>query len=448
MTRTQDHESTTFTEGTKSVAIRGGRIEVVGQDTRLQVGIERLTIGRARSCALVLEDKTVSTVHAEVQATPKGVRLVDLSSRNGTFIGNLAVTDMHLTAPCDFRCGAQRLRFVPETPQQIVLDPDHRFGDLIGTTPEMLHLFATLRRLAPSSVSIVIRGETGTGKERVAKAIHDASPRRSKPFLAINCAAMAEQLLESELFGHVRGAFTGAETDRKGLFVEAHGGTLFFDEVAEMSLAMQVKLLRALDNREVRPVGSDQPRKVDVRSLFASHTDLSRALNQGRFREDLYFRFVKTTVELPPLRNRLDDLGLLIQDILKDLGHPDAPVDDASLEMLRTRDWPGNVRELRNLVEVALVGWTDGPLVFGPAVPAGRLKEPVDGGAGSYEAAKQDFERRYYTALYAACRGSLKKMAKASGRQRPTVRAAVRAYGLVAEDDEDVTGGREGSESQ
>lgn len=412
------------------LSVHGGRIEDIESGRSLRVGVDRALLGRARRCALVLDDKTVSAVHAEVQATPKGVRIVDLTSHNGTFVGEVQIGEVYLAGACEFRCGARRLRFVPEAPQSVVLDAHHRFGGLVGTTPEMLELFATLARYAPSSVSMVIRGETGTGKERVARAIHDASPRHRKPFLAINCAAMPDSLLEAELFGHVRGAFTGAERERKGLFVEADGGTILFDEVAEMSPAMQAKLLRALENREIRPVGAERARPIDVRPLFATHVDLRQALNQGRFREDLYFRIAKVTVEIPPLRQRLADMRLLLENILEDLGRPDVRVDEATLAMTFARSWPGNIRELRTLVEVALIGATGSTLSLELALPALHEKPEVACGKGLYETAKQEFERRFYTGLYAACRGNVTRMAKVAGRQRVTVREALRELGL------------------
>jgi len=312
----------------------------------------------------------------------------------------------------------------------------------------MLELFAVLRRFAPSMVSIVIRGETGTGKERVARAIHEASPRRDKPFVAINCAAMPDSLLEAELFGHARGAFTGAEQERKGLFVEADGGTLLFDEVAEMSPAMQAKLLRALETKEVRPLGTDRSRKFDVRTLFATHEDLRRALNEDRFREDLYFRIGKVTVEVPPLRERLADLGLLLKDILEDLGRPDANIDDADMTMLVARSWPGNVRELRNLVEIALVGSTGDTLSLGAALPAVHEKPDSICGRGNYEEAKKDFERRFYTGLHAACRGNLTQIAKVAGRHRMTVREALREIGLAVGPDSGTGANGEKSDSK
>src|SRR5580700_4793706 len=206
----EDEAFPTVPQETHVLSLRRGRIEVVGEAASVPVDIERLHIGRSPRCALVLDDPTVSKVHAEVQATPRGVRVVDLHSRNGTFIGEASIVEAYLTRPCEFRCGPKRLRFVPEPVHDVRIEAPERFGGLVGTTPGMIELFAKLQRYAPTSMSMVIQGETGTGKERVAEAIHEASPRRKKPLVAVNCAAIAEPLLESELFGHVRGAFTGA----------------------------------------------------------------------------------------------------------------------------------------------------------------------------------------------------------------------------------------------
>src|SRR5580700_8896732 len=205
-----DQTFPTVPRETHVLSLRGGRIEVVGETASVLVGMDRLHIGRSKRCAIVLDDPTVSKVHAEVQATPRGVRLVDLNSLNGTFIGEASIVEAYMTDLCEFRCGAKRLRFVPEPVREVQIEAPERFGGLVGTTPEMIELFAKLQRYAPTSMSMVIQGETGTGKERVAEAIHEASPRCKKPLVAVNCAAIAEPLLESELFGHVRGAFTGA----------------------------------------------------------------------------------------------------------------------------------------------------------------------------------------------------------------------------------------------
>jgi len=426
----EDEAFPTVPQETHVLSLRRGRIEVVGEAASVPVDIERLHIGRSPRCALVLDDPTVSKVHAEVQATPRGVRIVDLNSRNGTFIGEVSIVEAYLTGPCEFRCGAKRLRFVPEPVHEVRIDAPERFGGLVGTTPEMIQLFAKLQRYAPTSMSMVIQGETGTGKERVAQAIHDASPRRKKPLVAVNCAAIAEPLLESELFGHVRGAFTGADRAQDGVFVEADGGTLLFDEVGEMSAAMQAKLLRVLENQEVRPVGTGRCRKVNVRTLFATHMDLRHAVNRGTFREDLYFRMAQVTVEIPSLRKRMDDLPALIEDILQQLERPHMKVDKAGMSALLSHSWPGNVRQLQTIVQAALVESDGDRLRLDRALEGMATHGEPERPSGMYDEAKRDFDRRFYAALHVRFGGNLSQIAKAAGKQRVTVRAALRALGL------------------
>ena len=423
-----DEAFPTVPQETHVLSLRRGRIEVVGEAASVPVDMERLHIGRSPRCALVLDDPTVSKVHAEVQATPRGVRVVDLNSRNGTFIGEASIVEAYLTGPCEFRCGAKRLRFVPEPVHEVQIEAPERFGELVGTTPEMIELFAKLQSYAPTSMSMVIQGETGTGKELVAQAIHAASPRRDKRLVAVNCAAMAEPLLESELFGHVRGAFTGADRAHDGVFVEADGGTLLFDEVGEMSSAMQAKLLRVLENQEVRPVGTGRCRKVNVRTLFATHVDLRHAVNRGTFRDDLYFRMAQVTVEIPPLRKRMDDLPALIEDILQQLERPQMKV--AGMSALLSHSWPGNVRELRTIVQAALVESDGDRLMLDRALDGMATHGEPERPSGMYDEAKRDFDRRFYAALHARFDGNLSQIAKAAGKQRVTVRVALRALGL------------------
>jgi DNA-binding NtrC family response regulator len=446
MNHDTDIDDTTVpaTDGRQHVSLRGGRIDVLGEGVTLRVGAERLLIGRSRECALVIDDRTVSAKHAEVYATTDGVRVFDFDSRNGTFVGDMRVTDACLTDPCDLRFGAKRARFVPEAPQDIAPDTKQSFSGLVGTTPEMLELFRVLRRVAPSAVPIVIQGETGTGKERVARAIHDASPRRRKPFVTIDCGAVSDTMLEADLFGHVRGAFTKATRERRGIFVEADGGTLFFDEVAEMSPAMQASVLGAIKAMEVRPIGSDRPRKIDVRTLFTTQSDLRHAVDLGRFREDLYFRIAKVTVEVPPLRDRLGDMGILLESIFEDLGHPGARIDPAGMSMLLTHSWPGNIRELRTLIEVALVGFTGEALSLDKALRTVQPKKDVAARRGLYGSAKKEFDRRFYTGLYASCHGNVTRIAKEAGRQRSTVREALRKLGLSVEPDPGGNGKKKG----
>jgi transcriptional regulator with PAS, ATPase and Fis domain len=425
-----DEAHPTVPRETHVLSLRGGRIEVVGETASVPVGMDRLHIGRSKRCELVLDDPTVSNVHAEVQATPRGVRVVDLNSRNGTFIGDASIVEVYLTGLSEFYCGEKRLRFVPEPVHNIQIKAPERFGRLVGTTPEMIELFAKLQSYAPTSMSMVIQGETGTGKELVAQAIHAASPRRGQRLVPVNCAAMADTLLESELFGHVRGAFTGADRANDGVFVEADGGTLLFDEVGEMSSAMQAKLLRVLENKEVRPVGTGRCRKVNVRTLFATHMDLRHALNRGTFREDLYFRMAQVTVEIPPLRKRMDDLPILIADILQQLERPQMTVDGAGMPALRACSWPGNVRQLRTVIQKALVESDGEHLLLDRALDGMATHAESERASGMYDEARRDFDRRFYTALHVRFGGNVSQIAKAAGKQRVTVRAALRALGL------------------
>jgi DNA-binding NtrC family response regulator len=423
----------TAPQQTHVLPLRGGRIVLVGEHGSIPVDMNRRHTGRSSRCELVLDDPTVSNVHAEVQATPRGVRLVDLNSRNGTFIDEASIVEVYLTGKCDFYCGDKHLCFLPEPVQHVEIKAPTRFGGLLRTTQEMIELFAKLQRFAPTSMPILIQGETGTGKERLAQAIHEASRRRGK-LHGVNCAALSDTLLEAELFGHVRGAFTGADRDNPGLFVEADGGTLLFDEVGEMSAAMQAKLLRVLENHEVRPVGSGRSRKVDVRTLFATNVDLRRAVNEKRFREDLYFRLAQVTVEIPPLRKRMDDLPVLIDDILAQLGRSDMQLDEAGMSAVRSHRWPGNVRQLRTVIEAALVESEGDRLMIERALEGTSSGADPERPSGHYDDARHEFDRRYYTALYVRCNGNVTKIAKAADKQRATVRAALKELGLyVAE---------------
>ncbi len=237
----------------------------------------------------------------------------------------------------------------------VELEDRFSFDNIIGGSAEMEDVFRTVSRVARSSASVLVCGESGTGKELIARAIHYRGPMPQRPFIAVNCAAIPETLLEAELFGHVRGAFTGATSDRKGRFQEADGGTLFLDEIGEMRPELQVKLLRALQDGDVRPVGGKQGSPVDVRVITATNRDILMAMEDGAFRQDLYYRIAVVTLELPPLRDRKDDIPLLANHFLQKKGAAEVRMDAAMLEALRGYRWPGNVRELENVIERALV---------------------------------------------------------------------------------------------
>ncbi|MCL2448079.1 MAG: sigma 54-interacting transcriptional regulator [Polyangiaceae bacterium] len=426
-------------------SVRSGRIEVVGTSKSIFIGVEPQLIGRAAQCPLAIDDPSMSALHAEVRATPDGVRLLDLRSRNGTVIAGNRIVEVYLQAPTEFACGGCSLRFVPLGS----IDAEYggsdvtRFGRLVSKTPPMREAIERLRKYAASDLPLVITGKTGTGKEVAAQAVHEASARRDKPFVAINCAAVPENLLEDELFGHVKGAFTGADRNYDGMFVAADGGTLFLDELGDMGAAMQAKLLRVLQEKEVRPLGSMRKRKVDVRVLAATNADLPDAVNRGTFRPDLYFRLCSVPIHLPPLQDRLADVPLLVQQILADLGRPEVKVDERSLAQLQDAEWPGNVRQLRTAVEVALAS-DPKTLSFADAFRNGLgfdRRAPLSLESAMGAMGLFDFEaearRRYFTVLFGRYRGNVTRIAKAAKVTRPTARDTLRKIGLAGTDDDD-----------
>ncbi len=376
-------------EGTTSVipsgdaeSLPGIRVLVVDGPDRgraLQLGNEVMRVGTAKSASLRLTDPTVSRLHCELVLGPEGVRLVDAGSTNGTFVAGARARDVDLKPGALLQLGATTLRLeLSGDRSQVALSPQAGFGELRGTSREMRRVYAILEKAAQSDATLLVSGETGTGKELAAQAVHDASRRASGPFMTVDCGAIPEALIESELFGHVRGAFSGAINDRKGAFEEADGGTIFLDEIGELPITMQPKLLRAIETRQVRRVGSNQNRKVDVRVIAATNRSLARSVNEGTFREDLYYRLAVIEVELPPLRSRREDVPLLAAHFIERFtGRPDAPPAEL-LSTLLAREWPGNVRELRNFVERSVsLGWPD-PASALPAEAEPRARELGD----------------------------------------------------------------------
>jgi transcriptional regulator with GAF, ATPase, and Fis domain len=314
---------------------------------------ERTVIGSAEQAQVVIKDPTVSRLHAELDPRPDGLWIRDLRSRNGTYVGGVFVAEARVSSEREIRVGSVTIDVAPDAqPASSLPWEGESFGPLLGRSRVMRKLFATLARVAPSEYSVLIQGETGTGKELVARAIHDASPRRAGPFVVVDCAAIPESLFESQLFGHARGAFTGAVNARAGDVEAAHGGTLFLDEVGELPASMQPKLLRMLESRTIRRVGETQMRQIDVRIVSATHRDLVAMVAGGTFREDLYFRLAAVPVSVPPVRDRIEDVPLLVQRFLPRTHNGVLPADLTA--ELSTRQWAGNVRELRNFVERAV----------------------------------------------------------------------------------------------
>jgi len=292
-------------------------------------------------------------------------------------------------------------------------------SNIVTRSPQMENLLGQAKLMAVSDASVFIQGDSGTGKELLARAIHQASPRHGKPFVAINCGAMPEALLESELFGHTKGAFTGAVRDHKGLFQSAEGGTLFLDEIGDMPLPLQVKLLRVLQERNIRPVGSNASIPVDVRVISATHRNLAEEMKAGRFREDLYYRINVVGLELPTLAARREDIPLLANTFLQALNkkyrknlNGFAP---EAMEVLISAPWPGNVRELQNIVEQTVV------LSTTPLVPAALVQKALQndiGGVVPFETARKSFERDYLVKLLKATNGSVTQAARLAQRNR------------------------------
>ena len=362
--------TTVFDHGRPTVRhLRRSKIVVVSgteQGREVDISKARLTGGRSIINDLVLSDKAISGTHFEILAGDDGYRLRDLDSTNGTFIGDLRVREVWLKPNQEFRVGHTTLRFTPtQDIVEIPLSKRDTFESVTGASVRMREIFATLEKVAPSELTVLITGETGTGKEMIARGIHQASPRRQKPFVVLDCGAIPKDLIESTLFGHEKGSFTGAVGQHHGCFEQAQGGTIFLDEIGELDINLQPKLLRVLENRELKRVGGDRLIKIDVRVLAATNRDLRAMVNAGTFREDLYFRLSVIHVELPPLRERREDVPALAEVFLKEIAGRrglNMQFGSDALAALQGHTWPGNVRELKNVVERA-ASLTESPLV-------------------------------------------------------------------------------------
>ncbi len=309
---------------------------------------------------LVVDDETVSRFHAEIRIGSDGARLRDVGSLNGVWLDGVQVFDALLRSGSLIRLGRTALRFDFRFERNaVVVSAETRFGELVGSSLAMRTCFALMQRAATSDVTLLLEGETGTGKSRAARSIHEASARKGNPFLVVDCGAIPTPLLESELFGHEKGSFTGATGRRLGVFEEAAGGTVFLDEIGELPAELQPKLLRVLEDREIRRVGSNTHARVDVRIIAATHRDLRAEVNTGRFRSDLFFRLAVLRIGMPALRERPDDLPSIVDELLVAMKASREVslqlLSSDSIDRLRQSAWPGNVRELRNYLERCLV---------------------------------------------------------------------------------------------
>jgi len=396
-------------------------------------------IGSHPSNHLVLADPLVSRFHFCAKLEGDGWRIFDTGSMNGTRVDGVRIRDADLPAT---RCRIEIGRSVIRIRELLSIASDvipvwPKFGALYGSSIPMRKLFALLERVAASEANVLIEGESGTGKELVANEIVQQGPRAKMPLVIFDCGAVTPSLIESQLFGHARGAFTGADRDRVGAFEAANGGTLFLDEIGELPLELQPKLLRALEAHEVRRLGEHQARKVDVRVIAATNRMLDREVNQGRVRDDLYYRLSVVTVRVPPLRERTEDIALLVQAFLGNLNKTVEQLftPEVLADMARY-NWPGNVRELRNYVERAVVLRTVPPTSVqarGAAVPAPESFERANIDVPfttAKESVVEDFERAYLATLLKWADGNISKAARKAGMDRMYLHRLVQRHGL------------------
>lgn len=412
-------------------------------------------IGKKEDNDLVLDEKTVSRNHVEIVQTEDSYLLKDLDSTNGTFINDIRVKEAYLSPGDVIRIGTVRVEFIAFD-EKVQIEPSTRqeFGGLLGRSRRMRQIFSLLEKISPTNATVLIEGETGTGKDLVARAIHSNSPRKAKPFVVFDCSAVAQNLIESELFGHVKGSFTGAVATRKGAFEEANGGTIFLDEIGELSLDLQPKLLRALEQREIKKVGSNDSMPIDVRVVCATNRNLKKEVGENRFRQDLYYRLSVVKINLPPLRERPDDIPFLIEKLLAS-GRFNidaegklkiARVEDDALKMLSRYQWPGNVREMVNILE-RLVPMIDGNTIKGKDVSIifeemerdeeATERMSVDMGLPFKEAKQkvvESFEKDYLAGLLRRNNYNISKTAREAGIDRKHIRNLLKKYGIIGED--------------
>ncbi|MCR9165553.1 MAG: sigma 54-interacting transcriptional regulator [Nannocystaceae bacterium] len=404
---------------------------VEGQQQRtLERGGTRILIGAHPDADIQLSSDSASTVHCELVLSDSGnILLRDLGSKNGTWVGHgISVREAVLEPGATFSVGSSTITVAQVGDERVFYSTRPSFGSLIGRGSAMAELFARLERIASVNIDALVTGETGTGKELVARAIHDSSSRSSGPFVVIDGTTLNSGNVENDLFGHRRGAFTGAEQDQAGLFEHASGGTLFIDEVGELPLNLQPKLLRALENRTIRRVGDPSYRSFDARVISATHRDLPRMVNEGTFREDLYYRLARVQVTVPALRERdksnismLADAFLERFSVTRDDGVP-LSFDRDAYAALKGHRWPGNVRELKNTIERAaalcigpIVRPTDldlAPTVAGPRATTSALFDKP------WKDSLAEFERSYAERALTEASGNRSEAARRAGMSR------------------------------
>ncbi len=389
---------------------------------------ECTTVGTASEVALRLDDLTLSRRHFELTPRVEGVWVRDLGSTNGTYVGGVRIKEALVETEGIVVAGMTRLRIGVEEADLGRPSEMSSLGGVIGTSHIMCKLFGVLSQVAPTDSTVVLWGETGTGKEVLARAIHQTSHRAHAPFVVIDCASLDSNLVESELFGHLKGAFTGATTTRDGAFHQADMGTIFLDEIAELSLDLQPKLLRVLETQVVRRLGDERSRQVDVRVIAATRFDLEKEVAAGRFRQDLYFRLAVVPVQVPAFRERIDDLPALARHFLDVAGRADFQLPDSFLAELTKFEWPGNVRQLRNAIDRILsLGHTPAEL---DRMPASELARLVGQKQLAPPRKEHDLEKQRILDTLEKSGGNQTLAAKLLGMARNTLAARLDGYGV------------------
>lgn len=454
----KDFESKTqllkVSEGPDVVSLRKCQLVVIDGDEKgkkYTLSKNVMKIGKKEDNDIPLSDKTVSREHVEIEYAADSFLLRDLDSTNGTYLNGSRVKEAYLAPGDRIKIGRTVLEFTAFD-EKVKIEPSKKteFGKLIGSSVKMRQIFTILDRIAPTLATVVVEGDTGTGKDLVAQAIHEHSPRRNRPFVVFDCSAVAPNLIESELFGHEKGSFTGAVRSRRGAFEEAAGGTIFLDEIGELTLDLQPKLLRALEQREVKRVGSNSTTRIDVRVVCATNKNLKKEIAEGRFREDLYYRLSVVKIRLPSLVERPEDIEALIErflttnkfNMLSGGKLKITKVDDDALKMLKRYMWPGNVRELLNVVERA-VSFAEGStlskahldFVFSEMEQQEDFTERlVTSHDMPFKAAKQKvveiFEKEYLVELLRKNNYNISAAAREAKIDRKHIRNLLKKYGI------------------
>jgi two-component system, NtrC family, response regulator GlrR len=408
-----------------------------GRSVRLE---KMMAVGSDPQAGLSINDPTVSRLHVQLTPRPDGVLVKDLNSMNGTLVGGLRIESALIENEATLKLGESMLRVQVDESEIPAPTGPSQLGDAVAKSAAMRRVLGLLERLAPTDAPVLLLGETGTGKDVLAHALHRGSSRVREPMVVFDCSAVAANLIESELFGHTKGAFTGAVGDRKGAFLAADGGTLFLDEIGELPLELQPRLLRAVESGIIKPLGTERTHTVDVRLVAATHRNLEEEVRAGRFRQDLYYRLAVAVVRVPPLRERTEDLPILVERFLAQLGRSEFTLPRDLMAKMVEYHWPGNVRELRNVVARATLGEADALTVSSGSHPnltpvstrdsSPQLEVPFK---EAKERLVDSFTRGYVEALLKHHHGNVSRAARSAGLARPYLHKLAVKFGFKDE---------------